>query len=178
MRSKFLATSIGFGVMLFSSGCSLFYESTKPEPDAPRNVSCFLEYRPDPSRPGEPDIIFLAVASPYRLEEVYMNPVDMVFHGLVAPGRHLVEPVRIRGASCEPLWGKGHRLPQRLKPRSYMLCRRDGLEAVEIAVKTKWGLCAKEIPAGDATPRCLEHLRIKGEGLDRLSQEVCSSSGR
>ena len=112
---------------------------------------------------------------PKTNEEVYMNPADGLVHGVFAPGRHLVTPVRIRGARCEPpVWGKGHRLPQYLTRRHYLLCRREGLDAVEIEVETKWGVCRQEIAGGDATPRCREWFGRPSDGLRRLSQKPCA----
>lgn len=159
-----------------AGGCSLLFESSRPTPGDPRNVFCALEYRPDPERPGEPDILFLAGGQPYRTEEFYMSLPDGLLHMVFAPGRHLSEPVHLRGVTCSPpVWGPGHRLPGRLSRRHYLLCRRDGLERVEIEVRTKWGSCRREIPAGDATPRCREWFGRKTGGLRHLSPNVCPS---
>jgi hypothetical protein len=159
---------------LLAGGCSLLSETARPVRDDPRNVFCALEYRPDPDRPGEPDVLFVAGGQPYRGEEFYMSLPDNLLHMLFAPGRHLSEPVHLRGVTCKPpLWGPGHRLPALLSPRHHLLCRRDGLERVEIEVRTKWGSCRREIPAGDATPRCRGWGGREGGGLRDLSPNVC-----
>lgn len=75
------ATVLGVLVALLS-GCSVFYKSTRPVPGASRNLSCLIEYRPSPTDSAKRDLLFLATASPYKLEEVYMNPVDILFHGV------------------------------------------------------------------------------------------------
>jgi hypothetical protein len=158
-------------------GCTLVSSSARPTPGAARNVSCLLEYRPDPARPDGPDVLFLAGASPYALEEAYMSLPDMLLHMAFAPGRHLTEPVRLEGVRCEPpVWEAGHRLPlwQPLTQTQPLLCRREGLERVAIEVRTKWGSCRREIPAGDATPRCRAWGR-RGDApvLARLSPDAC-----
>jgi hypothetical protein len=156
-------------------GCSLLFDAAGPTLGAPRNVFCALEYRPDPSRPGAPDLIFLAGGQPYRIEEFYMSLPDTLLHTVFAPGRSLAEPVQLQGVDCErPIWGAGHRLPGRLTPSHYLLCHREGLEPVEIVVRTKWGSCSQEIPAGDVTPRCRMWGRWVGRGgLSLLPPDVC-----
>lgn len=163
--------------MLLLAGCSLVDKSSRPTPGAPDNLVCALEYRPDPSHEG-PDVLFVAASYPYRGEEFYMSLPDVLLHAVFAPGRHLTEPVRVRGARCEPpFWEKGHRLPRSFAVKDhYLLCRRDGLSAVEIEVKTKWGSCVAEIPEGDAAPRCRRWGRATNRGLRWLSQEICSPS--
>lgn len=159
------------------SGCTLISSSTRPTPDAARNLFCLLEYRPDPGRLGEPDVLFLAAAMPYKVERAYMSLPDALLHGILAPGRHLVAPVHLRGLRCEPpLWEAGHRLPGYLKTRHHLLCRREGLERVEIEVRTKWGSCRREIPGGDPEPRCHDWAsRRDAPGLARLSATACPS---
>lgn len=155
-------------------GCSLLFASSRPTPGAERNLFCTLEYRPDPARSGEPDLLFLAGAMPYRAEEFLLSLPDVVFHMIFAPGRHLSAPIHLRGVICEPpLWAKGHRLPMRLSLRRGLLCRREGLERVEIGVETKWGSCRRTIPAGDATPRCREWYGRTSAKLRSLSDTAC-----
>lgn len=175
-----VTVALRYGLVLVAAwltgGCSLLFESARPTPDEPRNVFCGLEYRPDPDRPGEPDLLFFAGGQPYPIEEFYMSLPDALLHTVFAPGRHLSEPVHLRGVICSPpVWGTGHRLPGRLSRRHYLLCRRDGLEHVEIEVRTKWGSCRREIPAGDGTPRCREWFGRKSGGLRHLSPTVCPS---
>ena len=153
-------------------GCSFVVKSTRPVPGTQRNLFCMIEYRPDPSRPTEPDIFFLAAANPYKTEEVAMSLPDGLAHSLFAPGRHLTRAIEIDGASCEEPWPKGHRLPSTFRPRKGLLCQRTGEEEVRLAVETKYGQCSVEIAMGDRTPRCRDWLRHKA-GLERLSRDVC-----
>jgi hypothetical protein len=103
-----------------------------------------------------------------------MSLPDVAFHALAALGRHLTAPVHLRGVRCEPpVWDKGHRLPGTLTPRHYLLCRREGIDRVEIEVETKWGSCRREIPAGDTAPRCREWFGRTSAGLNRLSRTAC-----
>jgi hypothetical protein len=134
---------------------------------------CAIEYRPDPHHDG-PDIVFVAAASPYRGEEFYMNPLEILVHGLFAPGRHLSAPIHVRGAVCNAAWQRGHRLPFMFGRRHYLLCRRSDLDEVEIQVETKWGSCDQTIRAEDACPRCRNWGTRPTRGLRHLSQATCS----
>lgn len=164
---------LGVFTLLVLGGCSLVAKSTRPVPGEERNLSCILEYRPDPDHSG-PDLLFIAAANPYKTEQVYMNPVEMLVHGIFAPGRHLSEPAVVRGASCQtPVWDEGHRVPMAARHRHYLACTREGLEAVEFEVTTKWGSCRRTIPAGDDEPRCGRWYGEPRGGLRLLSQDVC-----
>jgi len=176
LASAALRCGLAVGVAFLAGGCTLLFPSLRPTQGAQRNLFCALEYRPDPNRPGEPDLLFLAGGQPYKLEEVDMSLPDGLLHTVVAPGRHLSAPVHLLGVTCEPpLWGEGHRLPGHLSLHHYMLCRRQGLARVEIEVRTKWGSCRREIPEGDATPHCREWFERSSRGLARLSPAVCPS---
>lgn len=173
MDNTSLRLSAGLAAVFVLAGCSLADKRSRPTPGSPDNVVCALEYRPDPSHEG-PDILFVAASHPYNEEEFYMSLPDVLLHAVFAPGRHLAEPVRVRGARCEPpVWEKGHRLPRNVVKDHYLLCRREGLEAVEIEVKTKWGSCGVEIPEGDGAPRCRQWGRYVNPGVRKLSQKVC-----
>lgn len=166
-------TVLGVLIALLS-GCTLFLKDTRPVPGASRNLSCVIEYRPSPTDPTQPDILFLATAWPYKLEEAYHSPVDVFFHAIFAPGRHLVSPLRVVGATCEPpLWGKGHRIPLVVHPRRGLLCKRNGLERVTIEAETKYGRCRVEIPAGESAPICREWLGKRGKETQRALDEPC-----
>jgi hypothetical protein len=149
------------------SGCSLF---VRPVPGADRNLRCLLEYRPDPTH--ESDILFTALANPYEVP--HHSPVDVFLHLIVAPGRHLSEPLIVRGAVCESPWKEGKRLPRIIDEDHYVLCRREGLAEVVIMAQTKWGVCARVIPEGDDRPRCRRWPLRSPKGLRFLSPVSCS----
>jgi hypothetical protein len=168
-----LRTSLVFAAAFLLGGCTLVASSTRPVPGAERNLRCQLEYRPDPQHDG-PDLLFTAGGSPYKLEEAYMSLPDMLVHLVFAPGRHLAAPAVVRGARCQtPLWEAGHRVPLHPSIGHYLACTREGVEAVELAVATKWGTCRRTIPAGDDAPRCFGWVGEPRGGLRLLSQEVC-----
>lgn len=165
---------VGFMVM---SGCSLWFEDTRPEAGSRRNLSCFIEYRPSATDSTKPDLLFFATAFPYRLEEVYMNPVETLFHGAFAPGRHLTAPLQVVGAACEsPPWSKGHRLPHAVHPRHALMCKRIGLERVMITGETKYGQCQVEIPAGESAPVCKQWFGKLGMRIEKAMKEPCRAS--
>ncbi len=161
---------------VWCGGCSLWYESTRPEPGAPRNLFCWLEYRPLADGGPAPDLLFVAAARPYRWEEVYMNPLDGLLHTVVAPGRHLTRELVVEGATCRRRpWPRGHRLPERMRPRGGLVCTREGLAAVAFEAETRWGSCSQQIAAGDAQPRCREWYGQEGKGgLRELPSTVCA----
>lgn len=164
-----------FGVLAaLLSGCSVFYKNTRPVPGAGRNLSCFIEYRPSRTDSTKPDLLFLATAWPYKLEQVHMNPVDVLFHAMFAPGRHLSRPIRVVGATCEPpLWSKGHRIPELVRPHGGLLCKRNELRRVVIEAETKYGQCRVEIPPGQGAPICREWLGELGAEVQRILGEPC-----
>ncbi|MCP4205437.1 MAG: hypothetical protein GY767_00095 [Shimia sp.] len=163
-----------WALVAFLSGCSVVSKNTRPVPGASRNLSCLIEYRPSPTDSTKPDLLFLATAWPYKVEEAYMNPVDVLFHAMFAPGRHLSTPVRVVGATCEPpIWGKGHRIPQLVRPRGGLLCKRNELERVVIEAETKHGQCRVEIPPGEDAPICKEWLGELGAEIQRILDEPC-----
>lgn len=168
--SRVLCTALG--VILFS-GCTLFVPRLRPVPGADRNLRCFLEYRPDPTHDG-PDLLFMALSNPYKTEEAYMNPLEALVHGIAGPGRSLSAPVKVQGAVCESPWQAGNRIPMRFTEDHYLLCRRRALAEVRISVVTKWGVCAREIPAGDNRPRCGPSGRPPNKGRQFMSQASCS----
>jgi hypothetical protein len=160
----------------FLSGCSVFYKDTRPVPGASRNLSCLIEYRPSPTDSTKPDLLFLATAFPYKMEKAYMNPVDVFFHAMFAPGRHLSTPIRIVGATCKPpIWSKGHRIPQLVRPHGGLLCRRNELERVVIEAETKYGQCRLEIPPGERAPICKEWHGKLGTEIQRILDEPCKT---
>jgi hypothetical protein len=159
-------------ILAGSSGCSLIRPTMRPLPDADRNLICMIEYRPDPSHEG-PDILFTAVASPYRLEGAHMNPLEVLLHTVVGPGRHLSGPVEILGAECESPWQAGHRMPMSVSRRHYFLCRRLAASEVRIATQTKWGMCEQVIPRDDTRPRCRRWGSRPIIGLQYMSQTAC-----
>ncbi len=188
-KNSWPALGAMIAVLLAVSGCSLFYESTRPVPDAARNLHCVLEYRPavggvEPSDSDTPffDVLFMATANPYRLEEVYMNPVDMLFHGAVGPGRHLARDLTTSGVRCESqLWTKGKRLSQRFKPRRGLRCRRLGHDEVVFEVTTKYGSCRMALAEGDGAPKCKTY-RFRngqasdiGQAIDAVLNEPCNA---
>lgn len=124
---------------------------SKPDPNAD-NVRCNLEYEPyaeDEAQAGY-DLLFLALSSPYKEETYYMSLPDVVFHGMFAPGRHLTSDAIVTGAVCSrPPWKKGFRLPRSVSKHKWMLCRRNGDEAVTFHIETRWGSCSRHIAAGD-----------------------------
>ena len=166
-----LATLLVLSAISF--GCSFATKSTRPVPGEQRNLFCLIEYRPDPARPGAPDLLFLAAGNPYKTEEVALSLPDGLAHGLFAPGRHLSRAMEIEGATCEHPWQKGHRLPSYLRVSKGLLCRRTNAEKVRLAVETKYGQCSIEIDLGDRTPRCRTWLGRGGGPLERLSPDVC-----
>ncbi len=169
-RRLLLATAT---LALLTAGCSLASPSLRPTPGEHRNLFCTFEYRPDPGFAG-PDVLFMAAASPYKVEEVYMSPADVFVHGLFAPGRHLTRPLHLEGVTCETApWPEGHRLAPYFKLRKALLCRRDGLERLVIEAETRWGSCRHEIPAGDARPRCKLWFGRGKKTLARLSPTAC-----
>ena len=138
------------------SSCSLM---NRPEPNAPDNVRCSLFYRPyptdDASASDLPDLLFVALASPYPGEEYLHSPVDNLLHAVAAPGRHLSRPLLVEGADCaEAPWPRGRRLPQTFRWRRGMLCQRRGDGEVVFEVATKWGTCRQTIPEGTHRPNC------------------------
>ena len=175
-RNAFASSRVPFVALaaVVFTGCTLVVPSLRPVPGAERNLTCVLEYRPDPAHDG-PDLLFAAVANPYALERAYMNPLEALVHNVFGPGRHLSEAVEVRGAVCSSPWQAGYRVPMWLDDRHYLLCRRRGLDDVSIAVRTKWGACEQRISAGDDRPRCRRWTR-PNEGLRSLSDAVCSGS--
>lgn len=158
-------------------GCSLFSSSMRPVPGAQRNLYCDIEYRPDPTHDG-PDLLFTAAANPYKWERAYMNPLEGLVHTVIGPGRYLSAPVEIRGAVCESPWQAGHRMPMWFRNSHYLLCRRQALSEVGIAVQTKWGACEQVISSGDDRPRCRGWGSRPNRGLRFMSQAICSLEGQ
>jgi hypothetical protein len=146
--------------------------STRPVPGAERNLGCVIEYRPDPTHDG-PDLLFSGLANPYQWETAFMNPLEEFVHWIIGPGRHLSAPVEVRGAVCESPWQAGHRMPMWLRDGHYLLCRRQGLSEVRIAVQTRWGVCEQVISRGDDRPRCRGWGSRPNQGLRFLSQATC-----
>lgn len=170
---------LGLGILTAClGGCSLFYESTQPVPGAWKNLVCHIEYWPGTDHADGPDILFLAAANPYTLDNVYMNPFDALVHGVFAPGRHLSTPLEVHGATCTPpLWRKGRRLRSSLKPRHGLVCQRAGLEGVVIEARTKYGSCLAKIPAGDPAPICAGWFSSTSDVLGRPPPESCTANG-
>ncbi len=154
-------------------GCSLFSASTRPEPGAQRNLFCDLEYRPDPGFDG-PDILFLAAAMPYKVEQVYMNPLEDFVHLVFAPGRHLSQPIAVEGAVCRQPWQAGHTLPAAFTRRHYLLCKRTDGREVRLTVRTPFGVCTQTLAADDLRPVCRPRFRRPNLGLRSMSPSVCA----
>lgn len=167
---------LGALALILSSGCSLFNPSLRPVPGADRNLTCAIEYRPDPTHDG-PDLLFLAAANPYKWEEGYMNPLEPLVHTIIGPGRYLSAPVEVQGAVCDSTWQAGHRLPMWFTDGHYLLCRRQALAEVRFAVQTKWGACEQVISESDDRPRCDAAGNQSGGGLRFLSQTTCPLEG-
>lgn len=145
--------------VLALAGCSLAAKDSRPDPAA-ENVGCALEYQPVAGEADAHDLLFLAWSSPYRQEDFYMSLPDNLLHMVLAPGRHLAKDARVEGANCDrPTWKKGFRLPAAPSSEKWMLCKREGLDAVLFEVETKWGVCRQRIPPGDTSPRSLGGLR-------------------
>lgn len=139
-------------------GCSMIDPASRPVADAPGNLSCALEYRPVPpagltDAEGTlgPDLRFTASAHPYDQSKFLHSPIDVLFHLVFAPGKHLDGPLEVEGATCDR---GGWRSGKRLRRRDALLCRRIDLAEVRIRARTKHGFCEVLIPEGDATPRC------------------------
>lgn len=140
-------------------GCSLMDPKSRPDPDA-ENVACVLEYQPAPGTDAD-DLLFLAMSSPYDEEQFNLSLPDVLIHKMFAPGRHLDKDARVEGATCSTRpWQKGFRLPTSAAGGKWMLCRRMGLEPVLFEVETKWGVCTRQIPEGDASPRAISQRGV------------------
>ncbi len=168
------ALSILVCSLLAGTGCSMLGSRSRPDPDA-ENVRCNLEYQPLTQHAEQEghDLLFLAISSPYREETFNMSLPDVMFHGMFAPGRHLSRDAIVTGAVCSgPPWKKGFRLPRSLSSHKWMLCRRNGNEAVMFQVETRWGSCSRHIAAGDMRPIAFEHNPRQVVELPELGPET------
>lgn len=166
--------------------CSLLDPASRPKPGAPANLWCALEYRPaetltgaaaeeDPTGQARADLRFTAFARPYDSTTFMHSPLDLLIHGVFAPGRHLSEPLEVEGAVCEGVWQAGKRVGQRVRASDDVFCRRQGREAVRIRAQTKHGVCEVVLPEGDLRPRCQTATR---DHMPRQERELLRIFGR